>query len=309
MASFGSFQELQAETIRLRDAGQLAEAHDLMTNESRWFPDRSAHAYFWRMRLSGELGHLDEALRIFAEALADGCRYPLPVLRSSQLAALHETVEFERLAHIAAMRYDAELAASRPKLVIRHPAGTPVGTLLVLHGNNSRADRTVPYWERALELGWTLALAQSAEISWTPGMFVWNDAARAREQLVRCVEELGDTAGAAGVGGLLLAGYSMGALRALELGASLPGPVRGVVAVAPYLPQEAAEHLAAALRVPTAITVGEHDREGRPGSETIDRGLRERHLRVRLDVVPAIGHAYPPDMAQRLGSAIAIGSP
>jgi predicted esterase len=300
---YPSFQELQAETMRLRDAGDVAGALALMTGEGTRFPDQAAYAYFWRMRLHCELAQLDEALRLFAEALSVGCRYPLPVLQSGQLRPLHETVEFERLAHIAAMRYDAELAASRPKLVLRHPRGTARGTLLVLHGNNSRADRTVPHWEHALELGWILALAQSAEISWTPGMFVWNDASRAREQLMQHVREL-RTDGAL----LAIAGYSMGALRALELAASVPDAAHGVITIAPFIPREPAEHLAAALAVPTAIVVGEHDREGRPGAETIDRGLRARGIPVRLDVVAGAGHEYPSDMGQRLEAVLPLVS-
>lgn len=297
-AGFASYQELQTEWLRLRDAGDRAAAFDLVTRAGAAFPDQAAQAFLARVRLAGELGRVDEALRIFAEALAAGCRYPLPVLRSELLAPLHEIVEFERLEHIAAMRYDAELAASKPKLVVRRPSAAPVGTLLVLHGNNSRADRTVPHWEAALELGWTLALAQSAEISWTPGMFVWNDAHRAQEQLRQHLDELG--------GRLVVAGSSMGALRALELAASEPGRIAGAIAVGPYVPKDAVGPLAEALAVPTAIIVGERDTEGRPGSESIARRLGERGVQVRLDVVAGLGHAYPPDMPQRLAAALKL---
>lgn len=306
--AFASYQELQTEVFRRRGAGDRVGALELISAQAAAFPDQVAYSFLARVQLCGELGRIDDAVRLFAEALAAGCRYPLPVLRSGLLASLHEVMEFERLEHIAAMRYDAELAASRPKLVVRRPAGPPRGTLLVLHGNNSRADRTVPYWEHALELGWTLALAQSAEISWTPGMFVWNDAHRAREQLVRYVEELGGAASGAAASPVVLGGYSMGALRALELAASVPGPVRGAIAIGPYLPREAADDLAGILRVPTAIIVGEHDQEGRHGAEAIARGLRDRGVPVALDVVPGIGHAYPPNMPDRLDGAVRLVS-
>lgn len=301
MGSYSSFQDLQAEAVRLRDAGAPDQALELLTAEAHRFPDHTAYAYLMRMQLNAELGRMDEALRLFAEALSAGCRYPLPVVQGPRLARLHDTVEFTRLAHIAAMRYDAELAASRPKLVLRRPAAATVGTLLVLHGNDSRADRTVPHWEHALELGWTLALAQSAEISWTPGMFAWNDAVRSREQLLHHVEELRR----AGAGApLAVAGYSMGALRALELACSVPAVVRGALAVGPFLPRDAADRLAGALAVPTAIVVGEHDGEARPGSETVVRALRDRGVPARLDIVAGAGHAYPIDMRQRLEAAL-----
>jgi len=294
---FASFQELQTEVYRRRDAGDRETALELLAAAGPSFPDQAAHVYLARVQLSAELGRIDEAIRVFAEALGAGCRYPLPVLRGETFAALHDIVEFERLEHIAAMRYDAELAASRPKLVVRAPStGEPRGTLLVLHGNNSRADRTVPYWEHTLELGWRLALAQSAEISFTPGMFVWNDGAAAHSQLRRHLRDL--------EGRVMACGYSMGALRALELGASEPDRVAGVVAVGPYFPPSAVQPLAEALRVPAAIVVGRRDEHGWPGSEELARRVVAAGRRVHLDVLPGQGHGYPPDMAAALEKAL-----
>lgn len=307
MTLIREFGDLQAEIVRLRDAGQLPEALDLIRREGHRFPDQAAYTYLARMRLNCELGHIDEAVRVLGEALAAGCRYPLPVLQSEQFGALRDLVEFQRLSHHAAMRYDSELGASQPQLVLRHPSKTPVGALLVLHGNNSSVEQTAPYWEHACELGWTLALAGSAEISWSPGLFVWNDAARARSQVLQHLAELLRSPELR-PSRIVLAGFSMGALRALELAASDRERIAGVVAVGSYLPREAAEHLAGALSLPTAITVGERDMEGRPGSEMIERGLRQRGVHVRLDVVPGLGHDYPPDPARSLRAALSLFS-
>jgi len=295
-SSFASYQELQTEVYRRRGAGDREAALELIAERAGSFPDQAAHAYLTRIQLSAELGRIDDAIRLFGAALAAGCRYPLPVLRE-QLTPLHDIVEFERLEHIAAMRYDAELAASRPKLVLRTPrAGEPRGTLLVLHGNNSRADRTVPHWERALDLGWKLALAQSAEISFTPGMFVWNDGQLAQDQLRRHLRDL--------PGRVVVGGYSMGALRALELGVSEPKRVTGVIVVGPYFPASAVAPLAQALEVPTAIVVGRRDEHGWSGSEELTRRLVAAGRRVQITVVPDHGHAYPPNMGTVLEKAL-----
>lgn len=301
------FGDLQAEIVRLRDAGQLPEALDLIRREGHRFPDQAAYTYLATMRLSCELGHIDEAVRVLGEAIAAGCRYPLPVLQSEQFGALRDLAEFQRLSHHAAMRYDSELGASQPKLVLRHPSTTPVGALLVLHGNNSSVEQTAPYWEHACDLGWTLALARSAEISWSPGLFVWNDAARARSQILRHLAELHASADPRHLP-LVLAGFSMGALRGLELAASAGDGMSGVIAVAPYLPREVSDELARTLSLPTAIIVGERDQEGRPGSETIEGGLRRRDVPVRLDVVSGLGHDYPPDPAERMSAALSLVS-
>lgn len=301
---YGSFQELQSEVARLRESGDLAGALALMAREREAFPEQAAHAYLWRAGLSASLGRVDDAVRIFAEALAAGCRYPLPALQSQALARLHEIVEFERLAHIAAMRYDAELAASRPKLVIRRPArDDALGTLLVLHGNNSRADRTVPHWEPAIGLGWRLALAQSAEISWTPGMFVWDDRAMAERDVAAHVARLrGDDD--VDPRRVVLAGYSMGALRALQLAIGGLVDARAVVVVGPYLPPAELDALVAPRDVRSWITVGERDREGHPGSVALADRLRAAGIPVHLDVRAGLGHAYPEDMEHILADAL-----
>ncbi|MGH2377225.1 MAG: alpha/beta hydrolase [Candidatus Limnocylindria bacterium] len=307
MALIRDFGDLQAEIVRLRNAGQLSEALDLIRREGHRFPDQAAYTYLASMRLNCELGLIDEGVRVLAEALAAGCRYPLPVLQNEQFKPLRDVAEFQRLAHHAAMRYDSELGATTPKLVVRRPASTPVGTLLVLHGNNSSTDQTAPHWEHARELRWVLAFAQSAEISWSPGLFVWNDPARARSQVLQHLAELSESVEPPHLP-IVLAGFSMGALRALELAASVADRMSGVIAVGAYLPHDAAEHLAASLSIPTAIVIGERDEEGRPGSETIERGLRERGVPVRLEVVPGLGHDYPSDVARRFETALSLFS-
>src|SRR5437762_6166710 len=166
-----------------------------MEAEGPRFPEQSANVHLWRMSLAVSLGRIDRAIRALEESLAAGCRYPAPMLRDwPAIAPLHDIVEFERLMHIAAMRYDAELAASRSTVIVERPeavappSGLPL--LVALHGNNDTAEKTVPFWHRATQRGVVVAVPGSAEIALTPGLFVWNDADRAHKDVIGHVERL-----------------------------------------------------------------------------------------------------------------------
>jgi poly(3-hydroxybutyrate) depolymerase len=259
------------------------------------------------MSLAVGLGRIDHALEAFAEAVAAGCRYPEPMLHEwPAIGPLHDLVEFERLAHIAALRYDAELGASHPACIVERPdvvapvAGLPL--LVVLHGNNSTAERTMPFWRSATERGWLVAGLGSAEIALTRGLFVWNDGERAQRDVIAAVERLVHEQ-RVDQRRIVLAGYSAGALRALQIAYGGPLHAIGVIAVAPWLPLPEVEALVAATPVPTFIAVGDRDKGGYEGSRALAARVGDR---VRLEVLPGQGHEYPPDVRAVIGDALAF---
>ena len=306
--SRATYGELQDEVARLRAEGQLADALALIEREGPRFRDQIAFVHLWRMSLAVALGDLQHAIRAFDEALAAGCRYPMPMLMDwPAVAPLRDIVEFERLVHISAMRYDAELAASRPPVIterpdlVAPPRGLPL--LVVLHGNNETAERAAPHWRSAVRRGVVLAVPASAEISFSPGVFVWNDADRAQADVVAHVERLVreqriDPAR------IVLAGYSMGALRALQLAYSAALHARAVIVVAPWLPAGEVEPLAAARPVRTFLAVGDRDGGGHEGATALAARLREQGVPVRLEVAAGGGHGYPPEWETALGEAL-----
>ncbi|MBI2982881.1 MAG: dienelactone hydrolase family protein [Chloroflexi bacterium] len=309
-ASFATYGDLLEEIVRLREAGRLEEALALMEREGRAFPDQTAFVHLWRMSLAVGLGRVDHALEAFAEAVAAGCRYPEPMIHDwPAIGPLHDVVEFERLAHIAALRYDAELGSSHPHVIVERPdAVAPVQglpLLVVLHGNNSTAERTMPDWRSATERGWAVAAIGSAEIALTPGLFVWNDGERAQRDVVAGTERLVREQ-RIDPRRIVLAGYSAGALRALQLAYGGALGARGAIAVAPWLPPAEIDALTAAKHVPTFIAVGDRDRGGYDGSRALADHLRAANVPVRLEAISGHGHGYPTDMPRILADAIEL---
>jgi predicted esterase len=304
-ASFATYGDLLDEIVRLREAGRLDDALTLIEREGRKFPEQMAFVHLWRMSLAVGLGRIEHALEAFAEAVAAGCRYPEPLLHDwPAIGPLHDVVEFERLAHIAALRYDAELGASHPKAIVERPdvvapvSGLPL--LVVLHGNNSTAERTMPFWRSATERRWVVAAVGSAEIALTPGVFVWNDGERARRDVIAQVERLVREQ-RVDPRRIMLAGYSAGALRALQFAYDGALGAVGAIAVAPWLPLSEVDALAGARPVRTYVAVGDRDKGGHAGSLAL-RDLVGEALRV--EVLPGHGHEYPADMPRVIGDAL-----
>lgn len=297
-ASFATYGDLLDEIVRLREAGRLDDALALIETEGRKFTDQTAFVHLWRMSLAVGLGRTEHALEAFAEAVAAGCRYPEPMLHDwPAIGPLHDVVEFERLAHIAALRYDAELGSSHPRVIVERPdAVAPVQglpLLVVLHGNNSTAERTMPHWRSAAERDWVVAAVGSAEIALTPGLFVWNDGERAQRDVVGEVERLVREQ-RVDPERIVLAGFSAGSLRALQLAYDGPLRARAAIAVGPWLPPEEVDALSSARAVRTFIAVGDRDKGGYAGSLALADRLRAVDVPVELRVIPGHGHTPMP---------------
>jgi predicted esterase len=306
--AFATYADLLEEVVRLREAGRLEDALALVEREGARFTQQLAFVHLWRVSLSVALGRIEHAIEAFAEAVAAGCRYPEPMLRDwPAIASLHDIVEFERLAHIAALRYDAELGASHPTLIVERPdAVAPVQglpLLVVLHGNNRTAEATVPEWTAAIRKGFVLAVPGSAEIALTPGLFVWNDGERAQRDVIGHVERLVREQ-RVDPERVVVAGFSAGSLRALQLAYGPGIHARAAIAVGPWIPIDEVDALASARPVRTFIAVGDRDRGGYAGSVALAERLREQEIPVRLEVIPGHGHDLPPRWDAMLGDAL-----
>lgn len=305
---FAEYSDLFDEVVRLRQEDRVADALALMESEGPRFPRQTAYVHLWRISLSVALGRIDHAIQALDEALAAGCRYPAPMLRDwPAIAPLHDVVEFERLIHIAAMRYDAELTAAHPTLIVERPdtvappAGLPL--LVALHGNNETAENARPFWRGATARGVVLALAGSAEIALTPGLFVWNDADRAHRHVIDHVERLVREQ-RIDPHRIVLGGFSAGAWRALQVAYSPALHARAAIVVGPWIPLKEVGPLASARPVPTFIVVGDRDKAGYEGSAALADRLRGQKVAVERRVIAGGGHGYPPGWDALLAEAL-----
>jgi predicted esterase len=165
---------------------------------------------------------------------------------------------------------------------------------------------TVPHWQSVTQDGWGLAVAQSSEISTTPGFFVWNDRERATQDVAAHVARLRDRF-SLDSHRLVLGGFSMGARLALELGLSDRSPARRILAIATWLPdfEAMADGLAPSVIKETRVyvAVGRHDASGYEGSVKLVDHLRTVGASAEIEIHEG-GHEEPEDMPATLRRAL-----
>ena len=205
-------------------------------------------------------------------------------------------------------QYEKAQADARPDLGIflPHESAGELPVLVALHGNNRKMQDTVPSWQSVVQHGWVLAVPQSSEIATTPGFFVWNDRDRAARDLgahlatLRARLSLDSTRS-------VLAGFSMGARLALELGLSGRFLSKRVLAIGTWLPDvgmlEVTLDRSVAADSRVYVVVGRHDASGYEGSLWLVDRLRTLGGSAEIEIRDG-GHEEPGDMPATLQRAL-----
>ncbi len=312
-----TFDTLLSQTYRLYQAGEYAQALDLITREGRAYPERAQTWFYWRVCLATRTGDTALALQLFDEALAAGLWFGVTLLRQdADLQPLQGMPEFEQRVEVCRLRQAAAQAAARPLLVVLQPgrpappaAGYPL--LLALHGNNQNAHAALDSWRPAVAEGWLVALLQSSQVGGTDA-YVWND----RDWAVREIQ--------AGYSALcqtypvdpervVVAGFSLGAETAVWLALTAAIKARGFIAVGPGGPTTSQpEKWAPLIQAASGaglhglVIVGEQDIFSYTGTQALATLLEEGNIPCEMRVYPELGHDFPPDFPQVLPEALAF---
>ncbi len=258
-------------------------------------------------------GRAADALAVLESAYGAGCRYKKEWLTEDRhLAPLAEVPAFADLAARANARYEEAAATARPRLLFAMPDSLPDAfgypLLVVLHGNNSNADETAPLWCAVADRGWVVATPQSSDVAATPDAYLWNDRERTVRELAVHLEHV-KSATQIDTSRIVLAGFSRGATQAIALALTKRFTVRGVVAVAPWLPRvdEFRELIetGAGKMLRSYVIVGTDD-PSRDGARELVEVMRQHELRAQLDERQGLGHDYPGDMEETLVKALAF---
>src|SRR5919204_3246695 len=278
---------------------------------SRTNPLRLGATYLREAQEHATAGHADEAIDVLERALADGCRYRREWLeRNEGLASLRDLSHFRDVIARSEARYAADAALARPKLMFAMPDEPPDAfgypLLVVLHGNNSNASETAPYWSVMADAGWVVAVPQSSEIGMAPDTYVWNDRDRTASELTTHLEKVKHST-QIDIGRIVLAGFSMGGLQAIALPLAGKIKVRGIMPVAAWLPHvrefTALVENGAARMLRSYIVVGDQD-PSLAGARALFDLFNAHHMRTKLDVREGLDHDYPADMHATLARAL-----
>ena len=238
-------------------------------------------------------GDLDGAEHVIAQALEAGHLWRVSLLGAPNLDPLRGRVVFEDTAAEARRRV-AELRIE-PLVLTAFPSPlTGVAPLLLtLHGATSNAASELERWRIATELGYIVAAGQSSQPARVDG-FCWDPPRERVWQDLRAIAAMLPPHGR-----VVLAGFSQGAWVAINAALMADVIVAGTVFMfAPFAVRDSGL-LPAWRRLRVSILIGDRD-PYRDNVQWLAEQLHAHGHHTSVEVIPDLGHAYPPDFAERL---------
>lgn len=316
--SLQSFSALEAQLVELFQNKQYAAALTLIEGEGASFPQERVWVDYWRMCAAARLGKTPLVIQIAEQRLADGLWYGDLIWRTTpSFQSLQGNPDFERI--VAASRAAEELDTPTDKPVLHihlpenHSNTSPL--LFALHGNETTASHTLPFWQVAVSKGWVLALPQSNQSAYN-GAYVWNDLNRAfaniQAHFTRLQQQIAFDPRC-----VVLAAHSLGGLVAIQMALEKTLNVCGFLAIAPVLPfQEEPEKLEALLDSAHErglrgyfILGAQDDIISVGGVRAFAERLQSAGIACELEIVPDAAHGYSPTYNAAVIHALAFLNP
>lgn len=231
---FATFAELAEKMVEHFQNKQYAEALELIRAEGDNFPNDRMDADYWKMVSAARVGNKQLLLEVARKSLADGLWYGELLWRQSpSYALLQGDPEFEQIVaeSLEAQKRDMP---SEPVVITKLPSNhsdtSPL--LIALHGNQSTAEKTSPFWEPALEDGWAVVIPQSNQ-AMQKNALGWDGLETSFAYVKERFEALDIPFNSEKV---VIAGHSMGGFVAIRMALEGMLPVRGFIVNGPAVP-------------------------------------------------------------------------
>ena len=301
-----TFQELMGEMMQLYAQHDYASALELVEQNADRFPEQSVYTTFWKMCLLSRCGRADDVLSVFQQGLDSGLWWAKIQFRDTDLDAVRDLPEFQRLMAIAQENYDeARKRVKQDQTILVPDTSTPSSypLLIALHGGAGNKDSNLKYWEVARQRGWLVLSPQSTQPLY-PGAYTWVDPELGLEDLQVYIEQvLKDHP--VDQQRVVIAGFSQGSGMAIYAALSGKINVPGFLAIGTYLsdPNSIRPLAKQATSVRGYFITGEKDRDLHKARE-IQNILKENNVPFGEEVHSGLGHEFPPDFGTSFDKAI-----
>jgi predicted esterase len=303
------FANVVEEFFDLYGRQAYAEALALVERSLPAFPERRTELTTWRMCMHSRLGNTSAAIQTLSDAIERSSYWwnPSALRHDPDMAAVQGDPEYQRLVSICEKRQAAALKHSKPERLVFEPptgSGEKLPLLISFHGWGASAAIEAPHWRKLAEQGWLVALATSSRPI-ADGLYAWDDLehtlAEAKKHYRALRREFPvDTKR------VVVAGFSQGGGRALWMALSRAIPARGFIGIGPYLDEIDAlgPTLPPNVRGLRAYLIagGEEKDEGMFGK--VEALCASRGVPFQQEIIPGIGHEYPPRFAPILRRAL-----
>jgi pimeloyl-ACP methyl ester carboxylesterase len=311
---YATFNNLTEQLIQYFQNQKYAEALELIVLEAPNFPDDRMWADYWKMVSAARVENRELVYQVAHQLLADGLWYGEILWRQSpSFAPLQGDPQFEQIVSDSLAAQMRDMPSGEAIVIHKfpsdHSADSPL--LIALHGNQSTAERTLPFWASAVLDGWVLAIPQSDQAMFKDA-FAWDALEKAKACVTGQYERLEKNT-PFDAHKIVIAGHSMGGLVAIQMALEGILPLRGFVVNGPAVPYldepEALEKLLPGARQRGVrayfIVGGQDDAINTPELKNLAEKMQAAGIPCELELVPDATHDYTSayDAALRRGLA------
>jgi len=311
MGAKSAFADFKAEVGRRFNAGEMAEAVELLEGAIDRFPAERYEITYSLAYAHLVLGDHDRALSVLEDGLARGFWFAFP-LEAPVIQPMRDHARFRKILATSDDRRRRAQVNTRSRWEVSVPStyrrGRPVPLFIALHGWGDTIDDLREVW-RSERLGreFLTVFVQSSQLVKMDGGCGWDDVERGREEIERFYRQTLETY-AADPARTLVGGFSQGGRMAIDVAFGGVIPVSAFVVVNPgggipssLTPGAAEDARRRGMR--GVILTGEHDPdldEQREMLAVLDRvGFACRSVVIR-----ELGHWYPEDFPAQLDLAL-----
>lgn len=301
-----TFRELTNQMVTLYYEDKKEEALQLIEQHQDAFPEQAARLTFWRMCFLSLTGRLDDVVLVFQQGLDSGLWWSEELFADSDLNAVRDLPEFQRLVAISQEKYkDARAGIPRERAVLMPEAASSgrYPLIIALHGRNGDKESHLEPWEAARQRGWLVVSPQSTQPLF-PGAYCWDDPAQGMADVLHCYEQISQQH-QIDPDRIILAGFSQGSGTALNTALSGKIPARGFIGIASWWgdPTSLAPQTESAKRLRGYFVTGEKDHTLETAKQ-IQEALNENHIPFEEELHPELAHDFPPDFEKSFAKAI-----
>ncbi|HKL42243.1 MAG TPA: alpha/beta hydrolase [Clostridia bacterium] len=296
-----TYTQLLNETINLYLTGDYEKAYNYITKYGNKVKGNLAQIYNFRYAIASKAGMKDLALALMKEAIIDqGFWYAKEYLESDEdLNLLRDDSEFKNLVSICNTREKEAHGVSEGEMALLISEGVARSDnpqlIIALHGNQESNEISKLYWKDILDNNRMIALLQSSEIEFS-NAYSWNDLDRGENTIdnfkKRIITNLGVKEER-----IILSGFSAGARQVLHHSFVTNINIKGLILLAPWLPElEAWEEKLGILRdqsIHVCIVCGNQDDDSFEDSKRLAKLLKKHQVMHHFHIIENLDHDYP----------------
>jgi predicted esterase len=316
--SFSTYAELNQQMIVHFQNKEYQQALDLISREGAGFPKNRLLVDYWAMCSAARLDDRKLVYQVAEKCLADGLWYGEMMWRMTpSFQALQGDADFERIVAASLALQQKDLSSKEPVplkyLPDSHSEKSPL--FIALHGNQSMASDTLPFWQESVREGYVLAVPQSSQAMFK-GAYIWDNLDVSFAEVESSFETIKNEI-KFDPNRVILAGHSMGSLIAIQMALTGKLNVRGFIANGPVIPfgdaQDELEKLLPSAQkrgLRTYFIIGKKDVDiASDEIRTFAEKLKSAGIACELETVPGATHDYNPAYDAALARALSFVNP